>query len=107
MLIQSDGRPDEKPLAAGGIAIAAVAVGLVRARRGSNPTTQATTPATTTNESATTTGEAAPTTSAQAYTIADYISDNGIVETPVKRGDRGWPTLGSILAAAGRDRTHR
>ena len=96
-----------KPLADGGTAIAAVAVGLARAGRGSNPTTQATTPATTASESATTTGEAAPTTSAQAYTIADYIRDNGIVETPVKRGDPGWPTLGSILAAAGRDRTHR
>ena len=99
--------PVRKPLAAGGIAIAAVAVGLAPAVRGSDPTTQATTLATTISESATTTGEAAPTTSAQAYTIAHYIRDNGIVETAVKRGDPGSPTRGSILAAAGRDRTHR
>ena len=45
----------------------------------------------------TTTSKAAPTTSAQAAgpnkTIVDYIKENGIVESPVHRGDAGAPTI--------------
>ena len=81
---------------AGVVAIAATALGLGLAGCGSaaksEPPTSTETTATTT-----TTSEAAPTTSAQAsgpnYTIVDYIRDNGIVETPVHRGDPGSPTI--------------
>ncbi|MDT5329518.1 MAG: hypothetical protein QOF31_815, partial [Mycobacterium sp.] len=47
--------------------------------------------------SSTTTSKAAPTSSPQAAgpnkTIVDYIKENGIVETPVHRGDPGAPTI--------------
>lgn len=50
----------------------------------------------TTTSTSASTSSAAPT-SAQAsgpnYTIADYIKDNKIVETPVGRGDPGAPTI--------------
>ena len=83
----------KKLTAASGIAIAAVALGLTLAGCGSDTKTEATT----TEATSETTTEAAPATSAQAaggnYTIVDYIKDNGIVETPVKRGDPGSPTI--------------
>ncbi|WP_326545450.1 LpqN/LpqT family lipoprotein [Mycolicibacterium sp. ND9-15] len=81
---------------AGIIMVAAVALGLGLA--GCNSDTKS--ESTTTSEEATTTEtstSAAPTTSPQAaganYTIVDYIRENGIVETPVKRGDPGSPTI--------------
>jgi Probable lipoprotein LpqN len=84
-------------LRAGVIATAAVAFGLGLAGCGSDTKTEPTTAKPTTSEAMTTTSEAAPTTSAQAsgpnYTIVDYIRDNGIVETPVHRGDPGSPTI--------------
>lgn len=77
---------------AGVIAIAAVTLGIGLSGCGSDTETEATTSAETT-----TTSEAAPTTPGQPaaanYTIADYIRENGIVETPVKRGDPGTPTI--------------
>jgi len=89
---------------AGAIAITAVALGLSLAGCGSDTKTDPSATETTSSEAATTTtttttttSEAAPTTSAQAtgpnYTIVDYIRDNNIVETPVKRGDPGAPTI--------------
>jgi hypothetical protein len=82
---------------AGVIAIAAVALGLGLAGCGSDAKSEPTTSAATATETTTTTSEAAPTTSAEAsgpsYTIADYIRDNGIVESPVHRGDPGSPTI--------------
>jgi hypothetical protein len=81
---------------AGIIAIAAFAVGIGLVGCGTDTKSE---PAATetTSETTTTTSEAAPTTSAQAakpnYTIVDYIRDNGIVETPVHRGDPGSPTI--------------
>jgi hypothetical protein len=78
---------------AGVVAIAAVAFGLGLAGCGSDTKTEPTAKDTTT----TTTTEAAATTPAPAagqnYTIVDYIRDNGITETPVKRGDPGSPTI--------------
>ena len=83
---------------AGVIAIAAVALGLGLAGCGSDTKTESTTSKKeTTSATKSSTSAAAPTTSAQAagpnYTIVDYIRDTGIVETPVKRGDPGSPTI--------------
>ncbi len=90
-----------KSVRAGVIAVAAVALGLGLAGCGSDTKTESSESKTTSSETTTTTTtettSAAPTTSAQAagpnYTIVDYIKDNGIVETPVKRGDPGSPTI--------------
>jgi hypothetical protein len=81
---------------AGIVAIAAIALGIGLVGCGSDTKSE---PAATetTSETTTTSSEAAPTTSAQAagqnYTIVDYIRDNGIVESPVHRGDPGSPTI--------------
>jgi len=89
-----------KSVRAGAIAIAAAAVGLSLAACGSDTKTEES--ATQSSSSSATaappsTGEPAPTTDGQAAgpnsTIADYIRDNGITETPVKRGDPGSPTI--------------
>lgn len=77
------------PMMTGGIAVAAVALGLTLAGCGSDNQS----PAETTTEAT----SQAPTTSAEAsgtiYTIVDYIRDNGIVETRVRRGDPGTPAV--------------
>jgi hypothetical protein len=82
---------------AGVIAMAAIALGLGLAACGSETKSEPPTTTTETTSATTTTTEAAPTTTAQAagpnYTIVDYIRDNGIVETPVHRGDPGSPTI--------------
>jgi hypothetical protein len=84
-------------MTAGVSTIAAVALGLGLVGCGSDAKTEPTTSKETTSEATTTTSEAAPTTSPQAagpnYTIVDYIRDNGIVESPVHRGDPGTPTI--------------
>ncbi len=84
----------------GVIAIAAVALGLGLAGCGSDTKTEpsaTTSTSTGTTTTTTTTSAAAPSPSAPAagqnYTIVDYIRDNDIVETPVKRGDPGSPTI--------------
>ncbi|BBX00732.1 hypothetical protein BST36_00655 [Mycolicibacterium moriokaense] len=91
-----------KSMRAGVVAIAAVALGLGLAGCGSDTKSEPSESKTTSSEETTTsttteTTSKAPTTSAQAagpnYTIVDYIKDNGIVETPVKRGDPGSPTI--------------
>lgn len=87
------------PFRLGGIAVAAVALGIGLVGCGSETKGEATTSSETTSETTTTTttSSAAPTTSAQAsgpnYTIVDYIRDNNITETAVHRGDPGTPTL--------------
>ena len=84
---------------AGAIAIAAVALGLSLAGCGSDTKTEPSAKESTTASEATstTTSGSAPSTPAkpagQNYTIVDYIRDSGIVETPVKRGDPGSPTI--------------
>lgn len=85
---------------AGVIAIAAVALGLGLAGCGSDTKSESTKSESSTSEetsaSETSTSEAPPTSPpAQGanYTIVDYIRENGIQETPVKRGDPGSPTI--------------
>lgn len=86
-------------LRAGVFAVSAIALALSLAGCGSDTKTEPSKTETTSSEATTTTttGAAEPTTSAQAtgpnYTIVDYIKDNGIVETPVKRGDPGSPAI--------------
>jgi hypothetical protein len=87
-----------KSVRAGVIAIATVALGLSLAGCGSDTKTEpSTTESTSSETTATTTGEAAPATpeqpTGQNPTIVDYIRDNGIAETPVKRGDPGAPNI--------------
>ncbi|MCV7022001.1 LpqN/LpqT family lipoprotein [Mycolicibacterium novocastrense] len=84
---------------AGIVAVAAVALGLGLA--GCSSDTEGEAASDTTTSEPTTTSETsaspAPTTSPQAqganYTIVDYIRENDITETPVKRGDPGSPTI--------------
>ena len=85
---------------AGIIAIAAVALGLSLAGCGSDTKSEPSAKESATSSEATSTktsAAAAPSSPAPAagqnYTIVDYIRDNGIVETPVKRGDPGAPTI--------------
>jgi hypothetical protein len=90
------------PMRAGGIAIAVAAVGIGLTGCGWDIKTEAKTSSaestTTTSASPSTeapAAPAAPTASApagQAYTIADYLKDNNITQTPLHRGDPG-PTL--------------
>ena len=81
-----------------GSAAALVALGLALAGCGSDSTTAASSSSSSSSSPASSsaaTSSAAPT-STQAganKTIADYIKDNGITETPVKRGDPGTPTV--------------
>lgn len=90
-----------KPLRAFGIAIAAVTLSLTLAGCGSDSKTKESTTTsssetsetTTTKKKNTSTETSPPQASGPNYTIVDYIRDNGIVETPVHRGDPGTPTL--------------
>jgi hypothetical protein len=84
---------------AGGTAIAVVALGLALAGCGSDtksaPSSSASSSSSSKSSSAKS-SSAAPSTPAPAgknETIADYIKESGITETPVKRGDPGTPTL--------------
>jgi len=81
--------------AATGVGISVVALSLALVGCGSSTTTETKTSTSTTTT--TTTSTAAPTTSAEAsgpnYTIRDYIAENKIQETPVRRGDPGAPTI--------------
>ncbi|MCW2517660.1 MAG: putative lipoprotein LpqN [Mycobacterium sp.] len=81
-----------------GAAVVLVALGLAIAGCGSASKTEASSSSSTTSSksssSSTSSSSAAPTQAAGANpTIADYIKENGITETPVKRGDPGAPTL--------------
>lgn len=86
----------------GSAAIALVALGLALAGCGSDAKTEATSSSTSSSKSSSSesssssaSSSAAPTTEAAGTnpTIADYIKENGITETPIKRGDPGAPTL--------------
>jgi hypothetical protein len=78
------------------VAVSAVALSLALAACGSTTTSTSTSTATSTTTSATS-ATAAPSSPAEQPgpnpTIADYIKENGIVETPVHRGDQGGPTI--------------
>ncbi len=86
-----------RSLRAGVIAITAIAVGIGLSGCGSNTKSEPSTSKQTSTTSSTTTSKAAPSTSAQAAgphkTIVDYIKENGIVETPIHKGDPGAPTI--------------
>jgi hypothetical protein len=82
---------------AGVIAIAAVALGVGLSGCGSDTKTEEATSATSAESSSetSTTSKAAPTPGQPAAneTIVDYIRENEIVETPVKKGDPGAPAI--------------
>jgi outer membrane murein-binding lipoprotein Lpp len=83
-----------------GVAAAAAVLSLTLAGCGSDTKTEPSTSAaeTTTSEAAETSTSAAETSAPAepaggAYTIAEYVKDNGITEAGVKRGDPGAPTV--------------
>ncbi|MDY6997400.1 MAG: LpqN/LpqT family lipoprotein [Actinomycetota bacterium] len=90
-----------KPTALARCAVTAAALAVVATACGGSDTE----PADTSTTETTTTTSAAPTTTQEriapredsvqgaAPTIADYIAENGITETPVRRGDPGAPTI--------------
>ncbi|MDH6198883.1 hypothetical protein M2272_005547 [Mycobacterium frederiksbergense] len=87
-------------LRAGGIVITAVALGIMLAGCGSGSKTEqgTATKAPDTSETSaepikTKPAEAHTPTAGHQYTIVDYIRDNKITETPVRRGDPGTPQL--------------
>ena len=86
-----------RSLRAGVIAVAAVAIGIGLSGCGSDTKSERSASKQTFAASSTTTSKAAPTSSAPAAgakkTIVDYIKENGIVESPVPRGDAGAPTI--------------
>ena len=86
-----------RSLRAGVIAVAAIAIGIGLSGCGSDTKSEPSTSKQTSAASSTTTSKAAPTSSAPAAvpnkTIVDYIKENGIVESPVHRGDPGSPTI--------------
>jgi hypothetical protein len=86
-----------RSLRAGVIAVAAIAIGIGLSGCGSDTKSEPSTSKQTSAESSTTPSKAAPTSSAPAAvpnkTIVDYIKENGIVESPVHRGDPGSPTI--------------
>jgi hypothetical protein len=87
-----------RSLRAGVIAIAAIAIGIGLSGCGSDTKTEPSTSKQTSTASSTATSSSpAPTKTPQAAgpnkTIVDYIKENGIVETPVHRGDPGAPTI--------------
>jgi hypothetical protein len=88
---------------AGGVAIALVALGMALAGCGSDSKTAASSSSAASGSSSAsssaTSSSAAPSSTSSSPaaganpTIADYIQENGITETPVKRGDPGAPTI--------------
>ncbi|OBF25988.1 hypothetical protein A5724_32265 [Mycobacterium sp. ACS1612] len=98
-----------RSLRAGLIAVAAIAVGVGLSGCGSDTKSEPSSVAETSSSASetSTTSKAAPSTSAQAAgpnkTIVDYIKENGIVETPVHRGDAGTPTIDLPVPAGWED----
>jgi Probable lipoprotein LpqN len=86
-----------RALRAGVIAISAIAIGIGLSACGSDTKTEPSTSKQTSAASSTTTSKSTPTSAAPAAgpnkTIVDYIKENGIVESPVHRGDPGAPTI--------------
>jgi hypothetical protein len=82
---------------AGVVAIAAIAIGVGLSGCGSDTKSEPSASKQTSTQSSTASSKAAPSTTGQAAgpnkTIADYIKENGIVETQVHRGDPGSPTI--------------
>lgn len=81
---------------AGGSAVALVALGLALTGCGSDAETTASSSSSSSESSsrgAASTSKSAPDAAGANETIADYLKQNGITETPVHRGDPGTPTL--------------
>jgi hypothetical protein len=93
-----------RPTAISGTAAIAVALAIVLSGCGSNTKTEPSTSASASKTTSTTSAKAAPSTKPKVAqrdedatgpnpTIASYIKDNNIGESPVKRGDPGSPTI--------------
>jgi hypothetical protein len=90
----------KKSSAATGIAVSAVALSLALAGCGSSTTTVTSSSSSSSSISATTATSA---TEGANPTIADYIKENGIVETVIHRGDAGIPTINLPLPTGWED----
>jgi len=77
------------------VALSLALVGCGSDNKSSNKTSTSTSTSTSTTSSGTSTAPAA----GAKYTIADYVRDNHITETPVHRGDPGSPTINLPLPA--------
>jgi Probable lipoprotein LpqN len=85
-----------KPLKVCGTAIAVVALGVALTSCGSKTATPTSSSSSTSSKtsSSSSTSKPSPTPAAgKNETIADYIKEAGLTETPVKRGDAGSPTI--------------
>jgi hypothetical protein len=89
--ISTDTGDSMRKVRAGGIALMAVIVGLALAGCGSKEKKDEAS----TSAKASTSSSSAPSTTKAPYakTIPEYIKQNGITETPVKRGDPGSPDI--------------
>jgi Probable lipoprotein LpqN len=85
-----------KPLKVCGTAIAVVALGVALTSCGSKTATPTSSSSSTSSKtsSSSSTSKPSPTPAAgKNETLADYIKEAGLTETPVKRGDAGSPTI--------------
>ena len=87
-----------RSLRAGVVAVAAITIGIGLSGCGSDTKSEPSTSKQTSAASSATTSKAAPMpppapAAGPNKTIADYIKENGIVESPVHRGDPGAPTI--------------
>lgn len=83
---------------AGGAAVAAIALTVALAGCGSDSSTEATSSSSASSSAASSEAESPSAAPAEApaggnETIAEYVKQNGITETPVRRGDPGTPTV--------------
>lgn len=86
------------PTTAGGAAVAAIALTVALAGCGSDSSTEATSSSSASSSAASSAAESPSAAPAEApaggnETIAEYVKQNGITETPVRRGDPGTPTV--------------
>ncbi|MBB5162647.1 LpqN/LpqT family lipoprotein [Mycobacterium sp. AZCC_0083] len=96
------------PMKAGGTVITVVALSLALAGCGSDTKSAPSSSSSSSSSSSESSSSksSAPSTPAQAgknETIADYIKESGITETPVKRGEPGTPTLDLPIPAGWAD----
>jgi hypothetical protein len=98
------------PMKAGATAIAVAALGLALAGCGQDTkaapsSSSASSSSASSSTTSSSSSSAAPATPAAGKneTIADYIKENGIKETPVKRGDPGTPTIDLPVPAGWQD----
>ena len=96
------------PTTAGGAAVAAIALTVALAGCGSDSSTEATSSSSASSSAASSEAESPSAAPAEApaggnETIAEYVKQNGITETPVKRGDPGTPTVNLPVPAGWED----